>query len=513
MDFRMKLVLVGVLMLAGLTTTLFVAYAREARETTVDQYVEKARSVILTTEATREEMARKWSEGVITTDMLRTWAADGELGKVLSSVPVVTAWRAAMAKADEAGYEFRVPKFEPRNPANKPDTFEARVLNKMRDEGLAEYHEIDAERNAVRYFRPIRLTSECLICHGDPATSGALWANDNGRDPTGARMENWKEGEIHGAFEIVQSLDEADAAIAATLWRGAAVAGVAVLVAAVILFGATTQLVVRTLISPVKRIALSLDEGASQVSEAAGQVASASTMLAEGASRQADSLQATTGALGELSNTSRQNAESAAEVNALSNDARQAAESCDQTVQRLNGTMGAIKTASDEISRIIKVIEEIAFQTNLLALNAAVEAARAGEHGKGFAVVAEEVRSLAQRAAEAAQETTGLIENSVGKTREGYQVAQEAAAALGTIVQHIGKVSDLVTGIAEATNRQAEGVDRITASAGDIDRVTQQNASASEEAAAASEELSAQSRTVKGTVDELVNVIGARKHV
>jgi len=179
---------------------------------------------------------------------------------------------------------------------------------------------------------------------------------------------------------------------------------------------------------------------------------------------------------------------------------------------RMNEAISRIKSSSDETAKIIKTIDEIAFQTNLLALNAAVEAARAGEHGKGFAVVAEEVRSLAQRAATAAGETTVMIEDSVNKAREGRKVADQVGEALHEIVEHVNRVSGLVGDIASASQEQAQGVDQVNTAVSQIDQVTQQNASASEESAAAAQQLAAQSHSVKATVQRLVALVGARHH-
>lgn len=189
----------------------------------------------------------------------------------------------------------------------------------------------------------------------------------------------------------------------------------------------------------------------------------------------------------------RTNAANSREANELAVQSHKAATEGEKT-------MVGINEASDKISRIIKVIEEIAFQTNLLALNAAVEAARAGEHGKGFAVVAEEVRNLAQRAAEAARETTGLIEDSVNKSREGK-------SAIQTIVGGVAKVTELINGISKASEEQAQGVEQVNAAVSQMDSVTQQNASGAEESASAAEELTAQALSTKGFVEELIVLV------
>ncbi len=286
--------------------------------------------------------------------------------------------------------------------------------------------------------------------------------------------------------------------------------GVSLAVAvAVILF--TGTLTTRSITRPINRIIAGLNEGADQVNDAAAQVSSASQQLAEGASEQASSLEETSSALEQMAAMTRTNAENAKQANELSDQAKTAAQNGDQTMGQLNEAMTAINESSGQISKIIKVIEEIAFQTNLLALNAAVEAARAGEHGKGFAVVADEVRNLAQRAAQASAQITGLIENSVGKVREGTNVAGEVGKALGAIVGDVTQVCDLVNGITRASEEQAQGVDQVNTAVSQMDKVTQQNASGAEESASASEELAAQAANVKGMVDELAGLVGGSR--
>jgi len=308
------------------------------------------------------------------------------------------------------------------------------------------------------------------------------------------------------AMAAVKDMESTSASATTSLltWVGSLGAIAAVLVTLISVF------IARSISKPINRIIAGLNEGADQVNDAAAQVSSASQQLAEGASEQASSLEETSSALEEMAAMTRTNAENSKEANNLSGQARSAAENGDKTMEQLNNAMTAINDSSGQISKIIKVIEEIAFQTNLLALNAAVEAARAGEHGKGFAVVADEVRNLAQRCAQAAKETTGLIEDSVNKAKEGADVAAEVGKSLGAIVGDVAKVTELINGIAQASQEQAQGVDQVNTAVSQMDKVTQQNAAGAEESASAAEELSAQATTVKSMVDELAAMVGGR---
>jgi methyl-accepting chemotaxis protein len=234
-----------------------------------------------------------------------------------------------------------------------------------------------------------------------------------------------------------------------------------------------------------------------QIAAGASQVSDSSQSLSQGATESAASLEEITASMNQMASQTKVNAENAGQANQLSDEAKTAAESGNHQMQDMVVAMEEINESSQSISKIIKVIDEIAFQTNLLALNAAVEAARAGKHGKGFAVVAEEVRNLAARSAKAAKETADLIEGSVQKTQNGAEIASKTAESLGEIVSGVTKVSDLVAEIAAASNEQAEGISQVNDGLGQIDSVTQQNTANAEESAAAAEELSSQAAQLK----------------
>jgi methyl-accepting chemotaxis protein len=177
-------------------------------------------------------------------------------------------------------------------------------------------------------------------------------------------------------------------------------------------------------------------------------------------------------------------------------------------MDKLTGSMGEISRASEETSKIVKTIDEIAFQTNLLALNAAVEAARAGEAGSGFAVVADEVRSLAMRAAEAAKNTAGLIEGTVVKVKDGSDLVSKTNKDFNHVADSSAKVTELVGAIATASSEQAQGIQQINTTVSGMDDVVQQNAANAEESASSSEEMSAQAEEMKRIVQELMILVG-----
>ncbi len=282
------------------------------------------------------------------------------------------------------------------------------------------------------------------------------------------------------------------------------------LTAAVVVGTIIAFFIIRNSNKVLTAVARGLDEGSNQVASAAAQVSASSQSLAEGASEQAASLEETSSSLEEMASSTKSNAENAQKANDLAKQARAAADKGTIDMQAMNVAMEAIKNSSDDIAKIIKTIDEIAFQTNILALNAAVEAARAGEAGMGFAVVADEVRNLAQRSAQAAKETAGKIEGAITKTAQGVGISKQVAETLLEIATKARQVDELVSEVAVASREQTLGITQVNTAVGQMDKVTQSNAANAEESAAAAEELNAQAATMKESVAELLQLVGGQ---
>jgi methyl-accepting chemotaxis protein len=259
----------------------------------------------------------------------------------------------------------------------------------------------------------------------------------------------------------------------------------------------------------LKGLAERMADGAENVSAAAGQVSRASQLLAEGATEQAASLEETSSSTEEIASITRKNADHALQVAGLMQQSAEGAGEVNRSLDRMVEQMKEIAASSTKIARIIKVIDEIAFQTNILALNAAVEAARAGEAGLGFAVVADEVRNLAQRCAQAARDTAGLIEESIATSHDGNARLDQMAGAVRAMTENAGRVKALVDEVNLGSQEQSRGMDQISRSVLQMERVTQKNASCAEESASAGTELTSHANTLRTLVHEMREMVGA----
>jgi methyl-accepting chemotaxis protein/methyl-accepting chemotaxis protein-1 (serine sensor receptor) len=303
------------------------------------------------------------------------------------------------------------------------------------------------------------------------------------------------EQEQDDTMETVAKSTEGQVALGR--WTAISMVVLSLLVALIIVF------IVRQITVSLRKVIGELTEGAGQVAGAAGQISSSSQSLAQGASEQAASLEETSASSEEINSMARKNAENSQSANGLVTQSQQKFAETNRSLETMVGAMSDIKASSDKVSKIIKVIDEIAFQTNILALNAAVEAARAGEAGMGFAVVADEVRNLAQRCAQAAKDTAELIEESIVKSNDGKTKVDQVAVAIRAITEESAKVKTLVEEVSLGSQEQTRGIEQVAKALTQMEQVTQQSAATAEESAAAAEELTAQSSALMEVVHQL----------
>jgi methyl-accepting chemotaxis protein len=515
---------------------------RAAAEQTV---IDKSKAIVFMAEATRNEMARKLELGVIKPfDQI-------EPSKVIEAVPVVTAMQTAAMNAEKSGYTFRVPKVSPRNPKNEPTPFELEVLKELESGKIAE--KVVITRDEVRYFKPIKLTKECLFCHGDPKGK---------TDPTGGKLEGWKEGEIHGAFEIISSMAEVNKEIGKTtmiiaLWT------MVILVAA---FVVTWFLLDRSVIRPLKYSSREIKKIAAQdltgeivvgskdeFGVMGGDLQQMKNTLQEvirGIVRSADTLDEKAGSLGasaeqlaagsgEMNARSMSVATAAEEMSSNMNSVAAATEEASTNIALVaNATKGMAQTiteiakntenarritanavteamsasakvdelglAASKIGKVTETITEISEQTNLLALNATIEAARAGEAGKGFAVVANEIKDLARQTASATGEIKTQIDGIQESTSETISrinkitsVITEVNETVGIIVQAVEEQNKTTLEIAENISQATIGIQEVTENVGQSSVVADEVARDINTVSGASAEVAQQSENTK----------------
>jgi len=380
--------------------------------------------------------------------------------------------------------------------SSEPSALKTKLPEDLRN-GLLSSPKIVQRKTETSFeiFRPMPVTEGCYECHKNyrgKVVAGVLGYRFSTDSLKEARAQ-WIDCEMKLQDETFTN---------ALITSIALLGGVGAL---------TVFLIRRQVVRPLNRLAAVLSGDATTVGDAAAAIATGSQHQAEGATEQAAALEETSAALEEMSSMTRQNATAADKVDVcMKQEVAPNFQRIATLTTKMEQTLNEAVRASEESSKVIKTIDEIAFQTNILALNAAVEAARAGEAGAGFAVVADEVRSLAQRAAEAAKGTQSLLDNS----RSHLQVSQQDFAQVRAAIQENSrlteKVNSLVAGISTASDEQAQGVAQINKAVGEMDSVTQKNAAGAEENASAARELSAQAEAMLTAVNELARLIGQK---
>lgn len=419
------------------------------------------------------------------------------------TVPVVAAWTSIEKVAKDKGFKFQTPShpnIPARNPKNNTGADYSEAFDAF-ERGEKEFFVNDHENQELVLAKPVTLTKGCLNCHGAPSTS----LTGDGLDPLGFPMESMRVGDIKGAFVLKAPMTK-DAVVAASIQRITMVGSIVLAIILVGFYFFNRAFIVRPLGLAVGKIQLAGGE----TNTASVQLKDTSQSLSTGATQQAAALEETSASLEEISGMSASNAQNAQDAKGIAEETRSSTERGATDMKEMARAMDDIRSSGDEISKIIKTIDEIAFQTTILALNAAVEAARAGEAGMGFAVVADEVKSLAQRSAEAAKETAARIASSVEKSEHGVQVCGKVSDSLSEIFEKAVKLDQLVADINSASKEQKTGIDQINTAVTEMDQLTQSNAASSEESAAAAEHLSGQAETLMATVGELQKIIGVQ---
>lgn len=473
--------------------------------------------------------------------------SDQDKSEILNQVPIVAAMRIGMKNQERDNYTFRVFSDEPRRKENLGTAQELEIQKAFEKEpGLEEL--VVNDETTVTMFRPVRLSESqgCLHCHGAPARSP--WAN--GTDILGLKMEDWKDGKLHGVFAVSQKIDEVQAASVKGHFLSPATVLVLCIIAAAIASLLIAALLARRPVFELSQVEDALASSRTQVISASEQGAVSSTKLSEASTQQAASLQQTMASIEEISAMVSQTAESANKVklavdaNQLSSDegSRSVAD-MQRAIEEIRETneqvLGQMETSNREFAKIVKIISEIGektkdindivFQTKLLSFNASVEAARAGENGKGFAVVAEEVGNLAQMSGNASKEISALLSNStmkvnaivqqttekveqlveIGKEKinVGQTTAESCREALVKIDENARTVVSMIAEITSASREQALGVQEINKAITQLDQVTQQNSAVAQESSAQAEQLNAEASKLSDAVTALVTSV------
>jgi len=442
-----------------------------------------------------------------------------EPDKIIEAVPVVTAMQTAAVNAEEAGYTFRVPKVSPRNPKNEPTPFELEILSELKSKNLDE--KVVITDDAIHYFKPIRLTKECLFCHGDPAGK---------TDPTGGKLEGWREGEIHGAFEITSSLDSAKAEVRKTILTVALWAcGILIICIAVSWLLLNTSVIrpLRRSTDAINRIsgkdlrdesegegkfnddefgkinkdinsmkkelqkvlqsmmhtadtldsesndltesAQDLTRGSIEMNESSAAVAAAAEEMSANMNNVAAATEEASTNISLVATATEGMAHTITEITHNTENAQRITANAVSEAMSASAKVDELGAAATRIGKVTEAITEISEQTNLLALNATIEAARAGEAGKGFAVVANEIKELARQTATSTAEIKSQIEGiqtstseTIGQIEQISKVINEVNDIVGVIVKAMEEQNRTTVEIAENISQATLGIQEVT---------------------------------------------------
>ncbi len=575
-----RLITVILFVLLGVVAVNYVIFVGGYRDSATDAMVERAAAFTAVADEAKNHSAGlnkldAFDTNALLADLKQTQEAGKPYteAKIFGTIPVVAGWTAAKEAAKKEHIDFNVTSFDARNKDNAPTpgSFDEQLLRELTEQvnagGEEVIHKINTETNELHYMRAIRLTQECMLCHGDPADS----LSGDGKDPIGFTMENWEPGFMHGTYHVVMPLEPVDAQVAGFITNGLIWTVPIVLAATGLLIFILRMMFgkpINNLINRVKDIAQgdgdltqridvkSNDEigklggfvnefikkihdviaevaGATrEVASAATEIASSSEEIASGMNEQSGQVTQISSAIEQMSSSvievARKSAEAANNAQESGKLAAEGGKVVEETIAGMNAISDAVTASAasvaelgkrgDQIGQIIEVINDIADQTNLLALNAAIEAARAGEHGRGFAVVADEVRKLADRTTKATEEiaesitaiqneTTQAVERMNAGTEQvkvGVDKATLAGQSLEQIVAGAQEVATMIQSIAAAAEEQSATSEEVSRNVEQISAVTRQTSEGTNQAATAAVQLSEKS-------EQLLRLVGTFK--